>query len=123
MGIEGIAAKAYFRRLFADDSAERRNISHLMAETADRRLIQSMQCSPFAYTLLGKEITGALEAVGLDPAVGYPPYSPSGKCILSARYAGRTESAISRSICSNADQSRHFYRKKISERKRMAQFL
>ena len=70
LGIEGVAAKAYFsvfdqlilkdRACFRFDGRNRRPpldpVNALLS---------------FTYSILGLEISGALEAVGLDPAVGF----------------------------------------------------
>lgn len=70
MGIEGIAAKAYFG---AFSQMILRNEETFAFEGRTRRppLDPVNAMLSFAYTLLGNEIAGALEAVGLDPAVGY----------------------------------------------------
>jgi len=70
MGIEGIAAKAYFGEL---PQMILRNEDVFSFDGRNRRppLDPVNAMLSFAYTLLGNEITGALETVGLDPAVGY----------------------------------------------------
>lgn len=70
MGIEGIAAKAYFG---AFPQMILRNEETFVFDGRTRRppLDPVNAMLSFAYTLLGNEITGALEAVGLDPAVGF----------------------------------------------------
>lgn len=70
MGIEGIAAKAYFS---AFPQMILRNEDTFVFDGRNRRppLDPVNAMLSFAYTLLGNEITGALEAVGLDPAVGF----------------------------------------------------
>ena len=69
-GLEGAAAQQYFS-----------GFDHLILQQRDTFAFTGRSRRPpldpvnamlsFAYTLLGNEITGALEAVGLDPAVGY----------------------------------------------------
>ncbi len=70
MGIEGIAAKAYFG---AFPQMILRNEDTFVFDGRTRRppLDPVNAMLSFAYTLLGNEITSALETVGLDPAVGY----------------------------------------------------
>ncbi len=70
MGIEGIAAKAYFGEF---SQMILRNEDVFVFDGRNRRppLDPVNAMLSFAYTLLGNEITGALESVGLDPAVGY----------------------------------------------------
>ncbi|MCD8051832.1 MAG: type I-C CRISPR-associated endonuclease Cas1c [Clostridiales bacterium] len=70
MGIEGIAAKAYFG---AFPQMILRNEDVFTFDGRNRRppLDPVNAMLSFAYTLLGNEITGALESVGLDPAVGF----------------------------------------------------
>ena len=70
MGIEGIAAKAYFGEF---SQMILRNEESFSFDGRNRRppLDPVNAMLSFAYTLLGNEIAGALEAVGLDPAVGY----------------------------------------------------
>lgn len=70
MGIEGIAAKAYFGAL---PQMILRNEDTFAFDGRNRRppLDPVNAMLSFTYTLLGNEITGALEAVGLDPAVGF----------------------------------------------------
>ncbi|QNM04696.1 type I-C CRISPR-associated endonuclease Cas1c [Qiania dongpingensis] len=70
MGIEGIAAKVYFGEF---SQMILRNEDVFAFDGRNRRppLDPVNAMLSFAYTLLGNEITGALETVGLDPAVGY----------------------------------------------------
>lgn len=70
MGLEGIAAKAYFG---AFSQMILRNEDVFVFDGRNRRppLDPVNAMLSFAYTLLGNEIAGALETVGLDPAVGY----------------------------------------------------
>lgn len=70
MGIEGIAAKAYFG---AFPQMILRNEDVFQFDGRNRRppLDPVNAMLSFAYTLLGNEIASALETVGLDPAVGY----------------------------------------------------
>jgi len=70
MGIEGIAAKAYFG---AFPQMILRNGDVFQFDGRNRRppLDPVNAMLSFAYTLLGNEIASALETVGLDPAVGY----------------------------------------------------
>jgi CRISPR-associated protein Cas1 len=70
MGIEGEAAQAYFR---AFPQLILRNEDDFAFNGRNRRppLDPVNAMLSFAYTLLGNEIAGALETVGLDPAVGF----------------------------------------------------
>lgn len=70
MGIEGEAAQAYFG---AFPQLILKNEADFYFEGRNRRppLDRVNAMLSFAYTLLGNEITGALESVGLDPAVGF----------------------------------------------------
>ena len=70
MGIEGIAAKAYFA---AFPRLILRNQDDFPFDGRSRRppLNPVNALLSFTYTLLGNEIAGALESVGLDPAVGF----------------------------------------------------
>lgn len=70
MGIEGIAAKAYFGEF---SQMILRNEDVFVFDGRNRRppLDPVNAMLSFTYTLLGNEIAGALETVGLDPAVGY----------------------------------------------------
>ena len=70
MGIEGSAAKAYFA---AFPHLILRNAADFPFDGRNRRppLDPVNALLSFTYTLLGNEIAGALEAVGLDPAVGF----------------------------------------------------
>lgn len=70
MGIEGSAAKSYFGAL---PGCILRNTDDFKFEGRSRRppLDPVNAMLSFAYTLLGNEISGALESVGLDPAVGF----------------------------------------------------
>ena len=70
MGIEGIAAKAYFGE-FSQMILRNEEIFSFDGRNRRPPLDPVNAMLSFAYTLLGNEITGALEAVGLDPAVGY----------------------------------------------------
>ena len=70
MGIEGIAAKAYFGEFH---QMILRNEGTFTFDGRNRRppLDPVNAMLSFAYTLLGNEIASALETVGLDPAVGF----------------------------------------------------
>lgn len=70
MGIEGSAAKAYFA---AFPHLILRNQEGFPFDGRNRRppLDPVNALLSFTYTLLGNEIAGALESVGLDPAVGF----------------------------------------------------
>lgn len=70
MGIEGSAAKAYFA---AFPQLILRNKEDFPFDGRNRRppLDPVNALLSFTYTLLGNEIAGALEAVGLDPAIGF----------------------------------------------------
>ncbi len=83
MGIEGSAAKAYFGAL---PECILRNAMDFSFEGRSRRppMDPTNALLSFVYTLLGNEIVGALEAVGLDPAVGF----------LHALRPGRTSLAL-----------------------------
>ncbi len=70
MGIEGIAAKAYFG-VFPQMILKNEDTFVFDGRTRRPPLDPVNALLSFAYTLLGNEITGALEAVGLDPAVGF----------------------------------------------------
>lgn len=70
MGIEGIAAKAYFGE-FSQMILRNEDVFVFDGRTRRPPLDPVNAMLSFAYTLLGNEITGALETVGLDPAVGY----------------------------------------------------
>ena len=69
-GIEGSAAKAYFSVF---PQLILRNAQDFPFSGRSRRppLDPVNAMLSFAYTLLGNEIAGALESVGLDPAVGF----------------------------------------------------
>lgn len=69
-GIEGSAAKAYFAVF---PQLILRNEEYFSFDGRNRRppLDPVNALLSFTYTLLGNEITGALEGVGLDPAVGF----------------------------------------------------
>lgn len=69
-GIEGSAAKAYFSVF---PQLILRNAQDFPFAGRSRRppLDPVNAMLSFAYTLLGNEIAGALESVGLDPAVGF----------------------------------------------------
>ncbi len=70
MGIEGNAAKAYFGVL--SDCILRNAMDFEFAGRSRRPPLDPVNAMlSFAYTLLGNEIAGALESVGLDPAVGF----------------------------------------------------
>ncbi len=70
MGIEGIAAKAYFA---AFSECILRNKDDFRFDGRSRRppLDPVNAMLSFVYTMLANEIAGALEAVGLDPAAGF----------------------------------------------------
>ena len=70
MGIEGIAAKAYFG-VFSQMILRNESVFVFDGRTRRPPLDPVNAMLSFAYTLLGNEIAGALETVGLDPAVGY----------------------------------------------------
>lgn len=70
MGVEGIAAKAYFG-VFSQMILRNENVFVFDGRTRRPPLDPVNAMLSFAYTLLGNEIAGALETVGLDPAVGY----------------------------------------------------
>ena len=70
MGLEGIAAKAYFG---AFNQMILRNETAFRFDGRNRRppMDRVNALLSFAYALLGNEIAGALESVGLDPSVGF----------------------------------------------------
>lgn len=70
MGVEGIAAKAYFGVF---DQMILKNESAFRFETRNRRppTDPANALLSLTYTLLTNEICGALESVGLDPCVGF----------------------------------------------------
>jgi CRISPR-associated protein Cas1 len=70
MGIEGAAAKAYFSVF---DQLILKNPAYFCFEGRNRRppLDPVNALLSFTYSILGHEIAGALESVGLDPAVGF----------------------------------------------------
>lgn len=70
MGIEGQAAKAYFS---AFNEMILKNESDFRFDGRNRRppMDPVNAMLSFCYSLLGNEIAGALEAVGLDPAMGF----------------------------------------------------
>lgn len=70
MGAEGIAAKAYFGVF---NEMILRNKQEFNFDGRSRRppMDPVNAMLSFVYTLLSNEITGALEAVGLDPACGF----------------------------------------------------
>ena len=70
MGMEGIAAKAYFSVF---DQMILKNSAYFRFDGRNRRppLDPVNALLSFTYSILGHEIAGALEAVGLDPAVGF----------------------------------------------------
>lgn len=70
MGVEGVAAKAYFAVF---DELILRQPAYFRFDGRNRRppLDPVNALLSFTYSILGSEIAGALEAVGLDPAVGF----------------------------------------------------
>ena len=70
MGLEGQAAKAYFSVF---DQMILKNERDFAFDGRNRRppLDPVNAMLSFCYTLLGNEIAGALESVGLDPAMGF----------------------------------------------------
>lgn len=70
MGLEGIAAKAYFG---AFNQMILRNEAAFQFDGRNRRppMDRVNALLSFAYTLLGNEVAAALESVGLDPYVGF----------------------------------------------------
>ena len=70
MGVEGVAAKAYFAVF---DELILRQPAYFHFDGRNRRppLDPVNALLSFTYSILGSEIAGALEAVGLDPAVGF----------------------------------------------------
>ncbi len=70
MGVEVIAAKAYFSVF---DQLILKNPAYFRFDGRNRRppLDPVNALLSFTYSILGNEIAGALEAVGLDPAVGF----------------------------------------------------
>ena len=70
MGIEGQAAQAYFR-VFNEMILKNREEFRFDGRNRRPPTDPVNAMLSFCYTLLGNEIAGALEAVGLDPAVGF----------------------------------------------------
>lgn len=70
LGIEGSAAKAYFES-FDQLILRNESVFHFEGRTRRPPLDPVNAMLSFTYTLLGNEIAGALESVGLDPAVGF----------------------------------------------------
>lgn len=70
MGIEGIAAKAYFG-VFSQMILRNEDVFVFDGRTHRPPLDPVNAMLSFTYTLLGNEIAGALETVGLDSGVGY----------------------------------------------------
>lgn len=70
MGIEGVAAKAYFSVF---EQMILKNPAYFRFDGRNRRppMDPVNALLSFTYTILGHEITGALESAGLDPAVGF----------------------------------------------------
>lgn len=70
MGLEGIAAKAYFQVF---DQLILRNKDELVFSGRSRRppLDPVNAMLSFAYTILGLDISSALETVGIDPYIGF----------------------------------------------------
>ena len=70
MGIEGVAAKAYFSVF---EQMILKNPAYFRFDGRNRRppMDPVNALHSFTYSILGHEITGALESVGLDPAVGF----------------------------------------------------
>ena len=70
MGIEGAAAKAYFS---AFEQMILKNPAYFRFDGRNRRppMDPVNALLSFTYSILGLEIAGALESVGLDPAVGF----------------------------------------------------
>ncbi len=70
MGIEGVAAKAYFSVF---EQMILKNPAYFRFDGRNRRppMDPVNALLSFTYSILGHEITGALESVGLDPAVGF----------------------------------------------------
>lgn len=82
MGIEGIAAKAYFGifgQMILKDRDNFRFDDRNRRPPTDR--VNALLS--FTYTLLTNEICGALESVGLDPYVGYLHQKRPGRCSLA----------------------------------------
>lgn len=70
MGIEGSAAKAYFA-VFDQLILKNESVFQFQGRIRRPPIDPVNAMLSFVYTLLGNEISGALESVGLDPAVGY----------------------------------------------------
>ena len=70
MGIEGVAAKVYFSVF---EQMILKNPAYFRFDGRNRRppMDPVNALLSFTYSILGHEITGALESVGLDPAVGF----------------------------------------------------
>ncbi len=82
MGVEGIAAKAYFsvfdQMILRNEDAFRFKARSRRPPTDCINALLSL-----SYTLLTNEICGALESVGLDPFVGYLHQKRPGRCSLA----------------------------------------
>lgn len=82
MGVEGIAAKAYFSVF--NQMILRNELDFPFDERSRRPPTDRVNAMlSFAYTLLTNEICGALESVGLDPYVGYLHQKRPGRCSLA----------------------------------------
>lgn len=82
MGVEGLAAKAYFgvfgQLILRNEEAFCFRERNRRPPTDPVNALLS-----FTYTLLTNEICGALESVGLDPYVGYLHQKRPGRCSLA----------------------------------------
>ena len=72
-GLEGEAAKTYFDVFNYLISSDIPDYEHFIIESRNRRppLDNTNALLSFVYTLLAHDVASALEAVGLDPAVGF----------------------------------------------------
>ena len=57
--------------LISLDFAAAKRLRVCLVAAADHRSITSTPCFPFAYTLLTRDCTAALESAGLDPYIGF----------------------------------------------------
>ena len=57
----------------------------------------------FVYSILGKDISGALQGVGLDPQVGFLHRRPAGARQFGAGYFGRISCVVGRQVGVVAD--------------------
>lgn len=112
MGIEGVAAKAYFSVF---DQMILKNPAYFRFDGRSRRppMDPVNALLSFTYSILGHEIAGALEAVGLDPAVGFLHALRPGRASLGAGSARGATSTACRSLRSIAHQPGYHHRTRL----------